>query len=154
MIEKLYNLNIPEIIRKEDAAIAHYFSGCKTVTYNKSIDKWTGDDGTHVFDTEIPSDWLEEIHDEPVTAEYSFYEKWEERSLWENKKGVSGKLPYLEGFKAGEANEWLRYRPLIDAVLSTIEVYTIYTDMTQLQNRMEQLDKAIQNLLPPLELAE
>jgi hypothetical protein len=61
----------------------------------------------------VPKDWLEEIKDEPVSAEESLRTTTNEMAKENDVRfmSVGFSCGFLNGFKAGEANNELRHRP-------------------------------------------
>ncbi len=96
---KNYIINIPDMINKQDAHKADYLKGFGMIS------------GKYVKENEIPLSWLEEIEEEPVSAEN-----------WVDSKNLVTYFQHCEShedqaieiFKAGEQNQKLIYKPLID----------------------------------------
>jgi len=103
-MSKEYNLNIPEMIRKENSYIAWLLSGL-----TKIKDDWVTRD--YMF-KDIPKDWLEEIKDEPVSIKeiidgimpVLFLKDDKDKPIYDRNQvlAIAGRI---------EANNELRHRP-------------------------------------------
>ena len=93
---KRYRLKIPDMIRKEDALRSTYWGphDGKSVT-----------PGNAIKDRDIPKDWLEEIKDEPVSADVALRAHCVPETP--NNNFNQG---FIEGFIKGEENNELRHR--------------------------------------------
>ena len=99
-MDNRYRVKIPDMVRREDAKMICIFEsldGEELKTYGS---------GNPAIDS-IPSDWLEEIKDEPVSAEdYEAVQR-----IDGNRYNMTMAEICIRSFKAGEANNELRHRP-------------------------------------------
>jgi hypothetical protein len=110
---KRYKWKRPESIKPQDAWV---YEIIRKDTFTTTGEDWQGrnDEGSACF-SDIPKDWLEEIKDEPVSAE-DWVKSTDECSpcLGENVDCKDCSFTFknmTEAFKAGEANNELRHRP-------------------------------------------
>jgi hypothetical protein len=109
---KRYKVNIPNLIKKKHAYIAHYIE----INIKNGISEYSRCSDPRFED--IPKEWLELIKDGPISLR-------EYLEPFINKEINPGKDPYClscwvlgqkQGFLAGEANDRKRTQPLIDAI--------------------------------------
>lgn len=109
-MNKKYKLKIPDMISKEDAVIAGQCKGVKEC-FEVKVAHQKPESYKIVqirsMTCQVPSEWLEEIEDSPMSAEQA----------WENcgrKACYSNPVLFKDGFNSGEKNHAKRVQPVID----------------------------------------
>ena len=129
---KNYKLSIPDMIKKENAEMAYELKHITIVSDNPDINI-NGVTFNNIVNN-IPEDWLEEIKEEPISADEWGRQKNTEKSLghigWNTDSLVSS-------FKAGQENQKLRYKQIqsfIDWFNATAEIHKLTKDNSDYEN--------------------
>lgn len=121
-MNKKYRLRIPDMIRKEDAGIAEQ---CKGVEECIEVKVTCRNPESHKvvqirrMTCHVPSEWLEEIKDGPVSAEEWFAMQYPDNEIEDCFDCDGGDI--ISIFSAGGENHAKRVQPVIDILDSLIK---------------------------------
>jgi hypothetical protein len=144
---KKYRLKIPEMVKKQMAALVDALSDYDGKVLIKSQNQdsyvqYTVEDESRNWCSDIPKDWLEPIVDGPVSADVWIGKDYKEEYRRANHYHYND---MKHAFKAGETNDRKRTQPVIDASKSVISYHKKTYDLCW-SRQIEALQQALKKL--------